>query len=192
MIVTDELVSMLSFCEAHKYRRVVQKQNVSVKKASKMHSRNIRILKEIEPGELGSISLYDEATQIGFTVGLIKNADDSLFSATYVRTDKLYNTDMDIAKIAISCLVREGFEIKEHYFMHQTDEYCVDSWENIDTVRFAREAQAVAFWVHGLLNKKFRPYVPESRCRACRLKNDCKNFLRYNQVEVDLINTELV
>lgn len=190
MIVTDDLIKLMSFCEAHKYRKVVQTQTVSEDQAIKASRSNIKKLKEIDGGDVGSVSFYCENTKIGFTVNVIKEEDNKIYTAMMLKTSRVGRTDEDIAKLIIAFFHRQGFEVLEHHFMQEKTGEQLDTWLTMDYTRFKIESRALAFWIHGLVLKKFKPHVPRTRCFSCKLRDDCKNFLRYNQIEYDSINTE--
>ena len=196
MIVTEELIRLLSFCEAHKYKSMVYKGSIELSKALKISAYNLRFLENITELDTpyDNLCFYDEGIHIASSIGVIKHGDKRI--STFKKLKKDYVTDIEktLSKAGICFLSAKGWEINDHYFIHEQEGYEIDSWsgEKIDLGMFKREADTMSFWVHGLMQKKFKPFVSDKACSICKHKKGCKNYKKLSSVQMDDLFAEMI
>lgn len=196
MVVTEELIKLLSFCEAHKYKSMIYKNSVPLKKALKINDYNLNFLSTLDKFETphDSLCFYDDDLHIAFSIGVLKHDSNTLSTYKKMRKEYIPAVDKTLSKLAISYLSKKGWEIDSHFFILEDEGYEIDTWnrDSLDLGLFQREAEALSFWIHGLLQKKFKPQVSEKSCSVCKLKTSCKNYKRISPPVYDDLLTEFV
>ena len=199
MIITDAHINMFAYCEVNYYKYALQ-ETVSRNTALKQSDKVLKYLDSVAaPKDLGAISLYDPYTEIGFGFHNVikipsKRAEKGfkLLTQSTVNGSKLYGTDAALAKLKLGFLLRNNYDIKEHSFINYKEGYVVDVWDAFNEANFSLEARSLAFWIHGLMRKQFKPYVPERVCANCSVRTKCKKYMRYSQLDIDTLTTEEV
>ena len=196
MIVTEDLIRLLSFCEAHKHRQAVYKSSVSLQQALKMSLKNVEYLKNYTDYEtpIQELCFYDPDLHIAFSIGVVKVDTNTIQTFKKIKTYMVGKAEDAISKIALSFLHKQGYEIEQHLFINADELSEIENWDktDFDFGAFSREAETLSFWVHGLLQKKFKPVVSEKACRVCKLAKSCKNYMRYTKVQMDDLISEFV
>lgn len=195
-VLTEQLLGMLNYCEAHKFRQVAYKSGVSQGKAYKISSKNVAHIKNASVGSaFPSLALYDFSCDIAFETGVLKQSEVDLVVFKRINTDRPMPFHNFLGGLIYTFFTDQGFEVKELYFVDaDTGENILESWgkNDFNYEFFKREQQASSFWAKGLISKKIRPSVTAERCRACKMKSQCKNYMKYTEMPKEVIFEEFV
>lgn len=195
-VLTEQLLGMLNYCEAHKFRRVAYKSGVSTAKALKISDQNVSYIKKAKMGEaVPSLALYDVDSGIAFEVGVYKESQTELHTFKLINTDRPMPFHNFISGLAYTFLLDQGFEVLTHsFYAHPEGEDLLEQWgkDDFNYEFFKREQQSQAFWANNIILKKVRPHVPEERCRKCKMQTQCKNFLKFSKLPQDNFFEEFV